>query len=187
MTSPTRKAACSSTPWRGSTERTMQMTDLTTEMHKRRWAFDMVVCSVAASGFYLYVVWQTRMFETTSLDPNKIVWDILLIILGYVLSVIAGHVLMKTEWKSFVWVSIVGSVLIALIRVGSALPGAIEYYYRFKPTESLLWYLIRPFGIIFLSLVTIVALSGVTLVASLIARLFISLFTRNRSAKDLPN
>lgn len=165
----------------------MQITDLTTEMHKRRWAFDVVVCSLAASGFYLYVVWLTRMFETTPLKPQKLFWDILLIILGYVLSVFAGHVLMKKEWKSFIWVSLVGSVLIASIRVVPALPSEIEYYYRVKPAESLLWYLIRPFGIFFLSFVTIVALSGVTLVASLIARLFVSLFTRNSSARELPN
>lgn len=165
----------------------MQMTDLTTEMHKRRWAFDVVVCSLAASGFYLYMVWLTRMFETTPLKPQKLFWDILLIILGYALSVFVGSIFIKKEWRSFVWVSIVGSILIASIRIGLTLPGAIEYYYRFKPAESLLWYLIRPGGIIFLSLVTIVALSGVTLVASLIARLFISLFTRNRSAKELPN
>lgn len=163
------------------------MTDLTTEMHKRRWAFDVVVCSVAASGFYLYMVWLNRMFDTTPLNPQKLFGDILLIILGYVLSVFAGHVLMKKEWKSFIWVSLVGSVLIASIRVVPALPSEIEYYYRFKPAESLLWYLIRPFGIFFLSFVTIVALSGISLVASLIARLFISLFTRNSSAKELPN
>jgi hypothetical protein len=158
----------------------MQMTDVTTEMHTRRWALDMVVCSAAATFGYLYVVWSTRMFETTPLDPQKLISDILLITLGYVLSVFVGSIFMKKAWKSFVWVSIVGSVLIALIRVGPALPGEIEYYYRFKPAESLLWYLIRPFGIIFLSLVTVVALSGVTLVASLIARVFMSLFTRNK-------
>ena len=78
----------------------MQMIDFTTQLNKRRWAFDMVVCSVAASGFYLYVVWLTRMFETTPLKPQKLFWDILLIILGYALSVFVGSIFMKKEWKS---------------------------------------------------------------------------------------
>jgi len=161
------------------------MRDFTTEMHKRRWAFDMVVCSVPASGFYLYLVWLTRMFETTPLKPQKLVWDILLIILGYVLSVFAGHILMKNDWKSFIWISLVGSALSASIRVGPALPGAVEDYDRLRPAESLLMYLIWPYGIIFLS--TTIGLSVVTLVDSLLARVFISLFLRNGSAREFPN
>lgn len=187
MSSTTRTVERPSTACIRSTDRTMQLIDLKTEMHKTRWAFDMAVCSVAASGFYLYMVWLTRMFETTPLKPQKLFWDILLIIVGYALSVFAGSIFMKKEWKSFVWVSIFGSVLIASIRVGPALPDAIVDYYRFQPAESLLWYLIRPGGIIFLSLITIVALSGVTLVASWFARVFISLFIRNHSARKLPN
>lgn len=163
----------------------MQLTFLTTELHKPRWVFDMFVCLVAASGLHLYMVWMTRGFKISPPDPQKLFEDILMIILAYTLSVFAGHIFMKKEWKSFIWVSIVGSILFPSIRIGLAIPGSIEYYYRFTLEGSLLSYLVSSFLGIFLF--AVVAFAGVTLVASLLARVFISLFTRDRTEIQFPN
>jgi len=159
----------------------MQLTFARTELSKPRWIMDMVVSSIAASGFYLYIVWMTRMFEVTPLKPEKLLGDVLMIVLAYTLSVFAGHILMKKGWSSLVWVSLVGSTIFALIRIGVAVPGSIEHYYRFRPDEPLLTFLIWPFALILFS--TAVALSVVTLVASLIARVLRSLLDTGSDAR----
>ena len=114
------------------------------------------------------------MFETSPPKPQKLLGDVLMIVLAYTISVFAGHILMKKGWSSFVWVSIVGSILLASIKVGLALPVAIEHYNRFKPEESLPMHLIWAHGVGLFWIA--VAFSLVTFAASFVARFFRSLF-----------
>jgi hypothetical protein len=83
---------------------------------------------------------------------------------------------MKKRWSSFVWVSIVGSLFYALIRFGTALPGSIEYYDRFRPDESFLWFLIWPD--VFVLFWAALALTVVTLITALFARVLRSLIIK---------
>jgi hypothetical protein len=86
------------------------------------------------------------MFETSLPKPQKLIGDMLFIVLAYTLSMFAGHIFKRKEWSTAVWVPVVGSVFLSLIWIGRAIPGSIDHYYRFTPEASLFGSLIREFA-----------------------------------------
>ena len=146
----------------------MQFTALRRELGKSRWSMDLFVSSFAATGFYLYIVWLTLMFETSPPDPIRLIKKTIIIVFGYAVSMFLGRMFLKDRLSSFVWVSSVGSAIFAVTWLALSLPSTIEYYNRFTPDSSLARYLIRdkvpPFFGITLSFTV------VTMIAALVAR-----------------
>lgn len=44
----------------------MQLAALKRKLGKPRWGMDLAVAVVTATGFYLYIIWLTRMSETST-------------------------------------------------------------------------------------------------------------------------
>jgi hypothetical protein len=151
----------------------MRMTCVAAELGNPRWRMDWVVCSLAASGFYLYTVWLARMFETSPLQPRALLGNISVLVLCYTLGALVGNLLMRRKWFSFIWVPVTGSALFPLVGIVSALPIYIDYYNRFTPDPSLLTYLIRSFAPTLLG--GTLSFTVVTLAAALVARVLRSI------------
>ena len=86
------------------------------------------------------------MFETAMPKPQKLIGDMLFIVLAYTLSRFAGHIFKRKEWSTAVWVPVVGSVFFSLIWIGRAIPTHIESFYRHEPGASLFAYLFNSFA-----------------------------------------
>jgi hypothetical protein len=128
----------------------MRLEAIKLEMAKSRWSMDMIVCSIVASASYLYGIRLTSMFETSAPDPGFLITNLVIIFFGYILSMFAGRMFLRQRISSFVWISIVGSIIVAITRLVLTLPTSIEK--------------IPSFFVIFLSL------TGVAMIGAFCAR-----------------
>src|SRR5688572_16900910 len=120
----------------------MQKTGLKCELSKARWGMDLAVSLAAATGFYLWIVWFTRMFETNPFEPRRLLRFVAIIASGYIVSMLLGRMVLRTNRPSLLWVAGVGSAAVSITRVLLSLPGEIDYHGRFHSDKSLVPYLI---------------------------------------------
>lgn len=123
----------------------MRLAGILREWRRPRWLLDTVVCIGTALGLNVYVLWTTRIFETSAGDPSLIVSTTILIVLAYAISACLGSVWGARIISNVIWVPVVGSIIVGLVRLIGALPGFVEYHNRFFPETSIFLYIISHF------------------------------------------
>ncbi len=152
----------------------MQLTEFKREFDEARWGADAIVCIVAAISLPLIIRLLTFPLEAAPLNFPLVFTGVIGITIIYLLGSALGKWVIRTRFKSYIWIPVTGSLLYAIVKVTLALPSVIEYHSRFHSDEMLLVYLVNDLtpGFIF----TVVVFGGYSLIATMVFRFLFAVF-----------